>query len=318
ALMHVNNRTRWMKEFTVTASVLCERAGLPLSTFKHARAELCKKGYLIHTPRGTKARGYQMVSHVEPVARDWADGAVQAGGEREVREWREEVGLESGEKVDHEVSRDVSGGSAPVVDDGVGCDEDLRARREIDLMIENYRNGGKVADLDLEGNSGLGHEVSRGVSRDVSRDVGREVSEEVSPLYKQDKTKQNLNSNRQVMGNFADSFYREQFGKAPAHVEREMDHWMTVLGDELVFEALKRTVENGKTSWRYTVGILKRWKQDGLKTVEDVLAAEENFRKKRHAGSRDSVGSSFYGGRYRNKREAVVPDWFRKHQEEQK
>src|SRR5690625_2807695 len=64
ALIHLNNRTGWMKEFTVAASVICFKSGLPLSTFKRARNELRDKGYIMYTSRGTKAPAYQMISLV--------------------------------------------------------------------------------------------------------------------------------------------------------------------------------------------------------------------------------------------------------------
>lgn len=63
--MHVNNRARWVKEFTVAGSVLCFKAGLPLSTFKRARLELRDKGFIVYTPRGMAAPCYEMVSLVD-------------------------------------------------------------------------------------------------------------------------------------------------------------------------------------------------------------------------------------------------------------
>lgn len=113
-------------------------------------------------------------------------------------------------------------------------------------------------------------------------------------------------------------FYEEKFGRASITIQDELTYWINRLGDNLVYEALKRTVESGKASWRYTVGILKRWRKDGLVTVADVLRAEDNFRKRSYTRNNKFQENASYGGRYRHQREDVVPDWFWKHQEEQR
>ncbi|MRH43332.1 DnaD domain protein [Aquibacillus halophilus] len=63
ALMQVNNKTGWKKEFTVAAMVLCVKAQLKDSTFKRAREELKEKGYIHFQSRGgNQAAIYQMIS----------------------------------------------------------------------------------------------------------------------------------------------------------------------------------------------------------------------------------------------------------------
>src|SRR5690625_3139685 len=64
AMMHVNNRAHWVNSFSVAASTLRLKSGLPLSTFKRARLELRDKGFILYTPRGTNAPLYEMVSLV--------------------------------------------------------------------------------------------------------------------------------------------------------------------------------------------------------------------------------------------------------------
>ena len=64
-LMHVNNRTGWLKEFTVAASVLCVKSALSESTFRRARKELSDKGYIHYKSQGAnRAAVYQMISLV--------------------------------------------------------------------------------------------------------------------------------------------------------------------------------------------------------------------------------------------------------------
>lgn len=58
AMMQVNNRVRWIEQFTVAAQVLCLKSGLPETTFKRARLELRDKGFIGYTPRGSQAPAY--------------------------------------------------------------------------------------------------------------------------------------------------------------------------------------------------------------------------------------------------------------------
>ncbi|WP_156290680.1 DnaD domain protein [Oceanobacillus salinisoli] len=63
ALMHINNKTRWQKQFTASAAVLCLKAGLKESSFKRARKELKEKGYIDYQSRDhNQAPIYQMIS----------------------------------------------------------------------------------------------------------------------------------------------------------------------------------------------------------------------------------------------------------------
>lgn len=66
ALMHINNKTRWKREFRVAGAVLRIKAGLNESAFKRARTELKEKGYITHEPKGgNQAPVYRMISLIE-------------------------------------------------------------------------------------------------------------------------------------------------------------------------------------------------------------------------------------------------------------
>ncbi|MBM7571400.1 DnaD domain-containing protein [Aquibacillus albus] len=63
ALMQINNKAGWRKEFTVAANVLAVKAQLKDSTFKRAREELREKGYIHFQSRGgNQSAIYQMIS----------------------------------------------------------------------------------------------------------------------------------------------------------------------------------------------------------------------------------------------------------------
>ncbi|MFA1822759.1 DnaD domain-containing protein [Virgibacillus oceani] len=61
-LMHINNKARWVKTFTVAAPVIRMKSGLKDSSFKRARTELKEKGYIDFQSRSrNQAPVYRMV-----------------------------------------------------------------------------------------------------------------------------------------------------------------------------------------------------------------------------------------------------------------
>ena len=61
-LMHVNNKSRWKKEFSAAMTVLCVKTGLSEAGVRKARKELTEKGYLTFQSRkGNQAPIYQIV-----------------------------------------------------------------------------------------------------------------------------------------------------------------------------------------------------------------------------------------------------------------
>lgn len=62
-LMDINNRAGWKKQFTVAVSLLCAKTSLKEGTFKRARNELQKKGYIhVESQGANRAAMYQMIS----------------------------------------------------------------------------------------------------------------------------------------------------------------------------------------------------------------------------------------------------------------
>jgi len=185
-----------------------------------------------------------------------------------------------------------------------------------------------AVEQDVSEGSGGSGDVDQAIVQDVNQVVDQAASQVPDPLIKQNNNKQKyiITSTSSTSGYILD-FYNDNFGKLTNYIKSEFEVWSNELGDELLYEALKRTVENGKSTWRYTLGILHKWKKDGLRTIDDVVAAEEAFRQERmspppraeqrHAGYEDASRALYYGGetgRYtpRGQRSTeVIPDWFR-------
>ncbi|WP_242620534.1 hypothetical protein [Senegalia massiliensis] len=63
ALMHINNKAKWTKEFTVATSVLSIKTGLAERTIREARNELKQKGRIDWRSRGgNKSAAYKITS----------------------------------------------------------------------------------------------------------------------------------------------------------------------------------------------------------------------------------------------------------------
>ncbi|QNK87783.1 DUF4373 domain-containing protein [Sporosarcina sp. resist] len=72
------------------------------------------------------------------------------------------------------------------------------------------------------------------------------------------------------------SFYEQNVGLISPHVSQEFGFLVDDYNSELVFCALKKSVEaRPKNLIRYTQGILKNWANHNVKTVEDVQKLDE-------------------------------------------
>ncbi|MFD2924782.1 DnaD domain-containing protein [Halobacillus naozhouensis] len=173
ALLHINNKAGWKKEFTVAASVLCSKAGLSDGTFKRARNELKQKGYIIHKARGSNLSAvYEMIS-VQTI-----------------------------------------------------------------MDYSAFRND--------------------------------------SPLVKQKKKQKEV---VQVVGPNLHSFYEQNIGTVTPFIAEMMKEWCEELSEELVMEALKIAVRQNKLFFQYIDGILRQWKQKGVRKIAEVKEGVESHSK---------------------------------------
>lgn len=85
-------------------------------------------------------------------------------------------------------------------------------------------------------------------------------------------------------------------------ISEEMLDWINDLGDVMVIESLKRSLERNKPNWGYAKSILKSWHEKGIKTSEQAKSEEVEFR------NQQSNKKPFYP---KQKSQEVVPDWFK-------
>jgi DnaD/phage-associated family protein len=71
-------------------------------------------------------------------------------------------------------------------------------------------------------------------------------------------------------------FYQENgFGMLKPYVAEQISYWIEDFkdnGNEIVIEAMKESVNSNVTNWKYVNSILKSWYNDGVQTIEDIQA----------------------------------------------
>lgn len=115
-----------------------------------------------------------------------------------------------------------------------------------------------------------------------------------------------INNNDARTKETAFSFYQQNgFGILTPHVGEKIGAWIDDLNEEMVIYAMKIAIENGVLKWNYAASILKDWHNKKFTSVEQVQA---------HEAQRKSQ-SNYKGSRPKDA--PIVPDWFKKQQEEQ-
>lgn len=76
--------------------------------------------------------------------------------------------------------------------------------------------------------------------------------------------------------------YEENIGSFPPAAKDALIGWREVFADDLILLAIKKAALSGVRKWNYISGILKAWKNEGVKTLGDVQARDQ--RRKPPAG----------------------------------
>lgn len=76
--------------------------------------------------------------------------------------------------------------------------------------------------------------------------------------------------------------YEDNVGSFPPAAKDALMGWREIFTDELILLAIKKAALSGVRKWNYINGILKAWKNEGVKTLGDVQARDQ--RRKPPAG----------------------------------
>lgn len=81
---------------------------------------------------------------------------------------------------------------------------------------------------------------------------------------------------KSVVSNNVFDFYEQNFGLLKPFVIDEINNWVTDMSEEIVIEAMKKSLRQNK-NWGYAMGILKEWHKDHIKTIHEVEIRERAF-----------------------------------------
>lgn len=69
--------------------------------------------------------------------------------------------------------------------------------------------------------------------------------------------------------------YEENIGSFPPAARDGLMGWREIFADDLILLAIKKAALSGVRKWNYINGILKSWKNEGVKTLGDVQARDQ-------------------------------------------
>lgn len=121
------------------------------------------------------------------------------------------------------------------------------------------------------GNVGIGNE---GTKSNISKsNIFKSNSIQKQQLQKEDRS--SLSS--QIF-----KFYENEFGPLSPYIGEEIDYMIKESNEELVLEALKISVLANKRTIKYAAAIVRNWKNENIKTIDDLKANENKKGRERN------------------------------------
>ncbi len=156
--------------------------------------------------------------------------------------------------------------------DDMGATED-----NVLTMLQSIRDGEWIYGVQL---SAILKIVDSAISNTTSKlQANPEIEYEDEYENDNDKSKGNGEGNdlSRVM-----NFYLDRVNATPSPMcIDELKQYTATLGADVVLHALGIALDERKTGWSYIRGILSRYERDGLKNMEAVLQAEQQFKAKK-------------------------------------
>lgn len=94
-------------------------------------------------------------------------------------------------------------------------------------------------------------------------------------------------------------FFQQNFGVEPPTIVQDIDYWIEDLSAPVVIEALKRAIEAEKP-YSYAKGIMKKWANKGIKTIDQVDQETTKWERKQSGGRNLGNGTGIFGQSFSN------------------
>lgn len=156
---------------------------------------------------------------------------------------------------------------------------------ETDWAAKNRKIRSNAANKELQ----AGHDTGHTTGHNVSTDGGENVPTEKEIEKDKEKDIENRervrdNGSPTVDAGLAEIIrsFEDNLGGFPPAAREDLLGWREIFTDDLILLAIKKAALTGVRKWSYVNGILKVWKNEGVRTLGDVQSRDE--RRKPPAG----------------------------------
>jgi predicted phage replisome organizer len=154
---------------------------------------------------------------------------------------------------------------------------------ETDWAAKNRKIRSNAANKELQAGHDTGHTTGHNVSTDGGENVPTEKEiEKDKDIENRERVRDN--GSPTVDAGLAEIIrsFEDNLGGFPPAAREDLLGWREIFTDDLILLAIKKASLAGVRKWSYVNGILKVWKNEGVRTLGDVQSRDE--RRKPPAG----------------------------------
>lgn len=154
---------------------------------------------------------------------------------------------------------------------------------ETDWAAKNRKIRSNAANKELQAGHDTGHTTGHNVSTDGGENVPTEKEiEKDKDIENRERVRDN--GSPTVDAGLAEIIrsFEDNLGGFPPAAREDLLGWREIFTDDLILLAIKKAALAGVRKWSYVNGILKVWKNEGVRTLGDVQSCDE--RRKPPAG----------------------------------
>lgn len=147
---------------------------------------------------------------------------------------------------------------------------------ETDWAAKNRKIRSNAANKELQAGHDTGHTTGHNVSTDGGENVPTEKEiEKDKDIENRERVRDN--GSPTVDAGLAEIIrsFEDNLGGFPPAAREDLLGWREIFTDDLILQAIKKAALAGVRKWSYVNGILKVWKNEGVKTLGDVQARDQ-------------------------------------------
>ena len=183
---------------------------------------------------------------------------------------------------------------------GKSSTEAERKRRYRDkIKLEKSDNQAVLEDVGHSSTIGVGHLSGHSSTRDRDRkeiDIKKDINIDIKKEVEVDNKKNSATADNQSDFNIFD-YYQNRIGVLDGFQMEKLQDYIDIDGLEtmLVKRAIDRAADNSKRSFGYINAILKKWAQNGIKTVVQQNEEQRNFEVRKNSTNTESEINEEWG-----------------------